>query len=557
MVEKSRKKGIFGRSMRRDLKRESRKNLRRNFFMNILVIFIVSVVINGYHLASRDQTLPEIDAVQEIQTIGESELKAGGSGSVIDSGVSNFQIFQSLMLNLFGVPEIKNADEISSTSAKYYGGVASVFFNEITGSQSFIFGIINGLNTLIFKGRISSSIMIFIFSAISIVLFIFVKNVITVGKNRYYLEQRRYTETSPMQILYPYRNKRLWNIARVMFIRYIFQILWDLTIVGGVIKRYEYRMIPYILAENPEIYWKDAFKISKELTQGEKWQLFINDVTIYPWSILSYITFGISAMLYSNAYIECLNAEIYMGLRGEKKKGLLPELRLALTDDMLQVPDVMQRAYPSSEENYGIHMPSIYSLKRDYNRSYNFQSIVQLFFSYSFVGWAWEVVFYMMSTGKFVNRGTMLGPWLPIYGVGGILIMLLLKRFRDRPWLLFFLTMALCGSVEYFTSWILEVLFDKKWWDYTGYFMNLNGRICLEGLFVFGLAGVAFTYIISPWLDDMFEKINLRFRKIVFTVLLIVFAADVAWSAFHPNTGDGVTDGLVRNDIYIEKQAEI
>ena len=100
------------------------------------------------------------------------------------------------------------------------------------------------------------------------------------------------------------------------------------------------------------------------------------------------------------------------------------------------------------------------------------------------------------------------GPWLPIYGCGGMLIILLLKPFREKPGQLFLGTVVVCGGVEYFTSWILEKLFDAKWWDYTGYFLNVNGRICFEGLLVFGMAGLAFTYIISPMLDDIYKKVK-------------------------------------------------
>ncbi len=100
---------------------------------------------------------------------------------------------------------------------------------------------------------------------------------------------------------------------------------------------------------------------------------------------------------------------------------------------------------------------------------------------------------------------------------------------------------AACGALEYFTSWILEVLFDAKWWDYTGYFLNINGRICLEGLFVFGLAGVAFTYVFAPMLDNLYAHLKDSYRKPLCTILLILIAADAGWSAFHPNTGAGIT----------------
>ena len=88
-------------------------------------------------------------------------------------------------------------------------------------------------------------------------------------------------------------------------------------------------------------------------------------------------------------------------------------------------------------------------------------------------------------------------------------------------------------------------MFNSKWWDYTGYFMNLNGRICLEGLLVFGMAGLLFTYVLSPMLDDIYGKIDKKYRKIVCAILLILFVLDIIWSVMVPNTGEGITSGLV------------
>ena len=103
----------------------------------------------------------------------------------------------------------------------------------------------------------------------------------------------------------------------------------------------------------------------------------------------------------------------------------------------------------------------------------------------------------------------------------------------------------MCGGVEYFTSWLLEKLFNQKWWDYTGYFMNLNGRICLEGLLVFGLAGVAMTYFIAPLAENLLLNIDPKIRKRICILLIILFISDLGYSAMNPNTGDGVTEGLI------------
>jgi len=130
---------------------------------------------------------------------------------------------------------------------------------------------------------------------------------------------------------------------------------------------------------------------------------------------------------------------------------------------------------------------------------------------------------------------------------------------RKNPVKHFVGTVVLCGALEYFASVILEYLFDKKWWDYSGFFLNINGRICAEGLFVFGVAGLAFIYVLSPLIDDKIRKINPSILLPVSVVLITLFAGDLLYSHNHPNTGDGITDNFAGGEInssYTESTAE-
>ena len=150
---------------------------------------------------------------------------------------------------------------------------------------------------------------------------------------------------------------------------------------------------------------------------------------------------------------------------------------------------------------------------------------------------------HLVSYGEFVNRGALHGPWLPIYGTGAVLILTFLYRFRRNPALLFGTTVVLCGFLEYMTSLVMEIATGgTKWWDYSGYFLNLNGRICAEGLLVFGIGGLAITYMLAPIIDNLLEKVNEKRVMAVCSVLMVLFAADAVYSQFHPNAGKGVTD---------------
>ena len=183
-----------------------------------------------------------------------------------------------------------------------------------------------------------------------------------------------------------------------------------------------------------------------------------------------------------------------------------------------------------------------------YLRHYSLLSLIAIFFIICFGGWIWEVALNLVTNGTLVNRGVLHGPWLPIYGTGGVMILILLYRFRRNPALFIILTIILCGFIEYGTGTYLELTKGIKWWDYTGYFINISGRICAEGLLVFALGGVAITYVIAPRIDNLIRKADKKILKIICIILLIIFAFDLVYSGKHPNTGEGVT-----NEMYIKE----
>ena len=176
-----------------------------------------------------------------------------------------------------------------------------------------------------------------------------------------------------------------------------------------------------------------------------------------------------------------------------------------------------------------------------YMRHYSLLSLIVLFFIFSGFGWVWELIYYYIKQGRLINRGVLHGPWLPIYGFGGMMVLIFLYSFRKKPFVHFWMTVLVCGTFEYFGGWALEEIYNEKWWDYTGYFLNLNGRICAEGLFVFGVCGLAFIYVLAPLLDDQIRKWNKKILIPVCAVLLALFMSDMVYSWFVPNTGSGVT----------------
>lgn len=153
-----------------------------------------------------------------------------------------------------------------------------------------------------------------------------------------------------------------------------------------------------------------------------------------------------------------------------------------------------------------------------------------LFVMYSMVGWVMEILLTIVCLKKFVNRGVLIGPYLPIYGVGCLLIILLVERFKDKPLLLVISSMLICSSLEYATSFLLETLFNTRWWDYSNSFMNLNGRICLSTTVLFGILGALIVYVINPVFMNVIDKMPVRMINVLFYFFASIMILDAATS---------------------------
>ena len=175
-------------------------------------------------------------------------------------------------------------------------------------------------------------------------------------------------------------------------------------------------------------------------------------------------------------------------------------------------------------------------------RNYSVWTLILLFIVFSFIGWSWEVALHYMQTGEFANRGTLHGPWLPIYGSGGAIVLIICSRFRKNPVAEFITAIILCGTLEYFSAWYLETAYHQRWWSYDGYFLNLHGRICAEGLLVFGVGCCVVVYFIAPFFDFLVSKIKTKILISICVVLATLFLADFIYSGSHPNTAKGAVE---------------
>ncbi len=153
---------------------------------------------------------------------------------------------------------------------------------------------------------------------------------------------------------------------------------------------------------------------------------------------------------------------------------------------------------------------------------------ILLFFFYSAAGWCLESLYCSIGEKRFVNRGFLTGPMCPIYGTAAlVLVILIYNPFRDNPLAVFVLGIILCDIVEFMTSYIMEKLFSARWWDYTYELFNIKGRICLKHTLYWGVISIIFVKTIHPAVDNLYNKINGSYLRIVLVSVLLIFTLDL------------------------------
>ena len=156
----------------------------------------------------------------------------------------------------------------------------------------------------------------------------------------------------------------------------------------------------------------------------------------------------------------------------------------------------------------------------------NFCYYFLFFLLYSFIGWLIEVIYTFAVKRKFVNRGFLIGPYCPIYGSGLILILVLLKDVNVDFVAKFFMIAVIASILEYITSYVMEKLFNARWWDYSNDKFNINGRVCLETFLEFGLIGSLGLYYVHPFISNIIYSFSDTVVYILFFIFFIMFITD-------------------------------
>ena len=165
-----------------------------------------------------------------------------------------------------------------------------------------------------------------------------------------------------------------------------------------------------------------------------------------------------------------------------------------------------------------------------------------LFIFYSFLGWSWETLQYTVEKRRFINRGFLKGPYCPIYGWGALGILAFLGDIKNTI-VLFFAGLMLCTILEYGTSYFMEKIFHKRWWDYSSYKYNLNGRVCLLCSVSFGALSVLLIKLVQPVMDKAIFAIPAHLIHSIFIMAFLIYTVDNLYTFYHISVD-------IREDIY-------
>jgi len=141
----------------------------------------------------------------------------------------------------------------------------------------------------------------------------------------------------------------------------------------------------------------------------------------------------------------------------------------------------------------------------------NGKYLLLYFYIYSFIGWLLETSYAFYLSGQFHKRGFLFGPICPIYGLGALILIIFISKYKNSLLKTFFISAIVFSAFEYLSGFGLDALFSARWWDYSTEFLNLNGRISILFSFAWGIIAILFTNHIHPFIES---KVNNLSKKL-------------------------------------------
>ena len=281
---------------RKELKEKGRLSFKRNYWKAVLVSLLLVFMVRGavnFGFGGRGGS-NESDA-NAVTTQAEQSETVGKDQDIIE--------FPEIVLN---PSDLIDSDDPDSIPVGF-----TDFLIEL---RNTIGGI--GIFALVVGGILLFIVLFIVIAAIHAFLF----NPLEAGTARFFVRNLN-DKAEIRELAYCYDHGYL-NVVKTVFLRDLYIVLWGLLlIIPGIIKSYEYRMVNYILAENPEMNTKDVFAMSRDMMRGNKWRAFVLDLSFLGWHLLSLITVGLAGIFYVFPYRNMTNAALYEFLRYGRNEG--------------------------------------------------------------------------------------------------------------------------------------------------------------------------------------------------------------------------------------------
>ena len=281
---------------RKELKEKGKLSFKRNYWKAVLVSLLLVFMVRGavnFGFGGRGGS-NESDA-NAVTTQAEQSETVGQDQDIIE--------LPEIVLN---PSDLMDSDDPDSIPVGF-----TDFLIEL---RNTIGGI--GILALVVGGILLFIVLFIVIAAIHAFLF----NPLEAGTARFFVRNLN-DKAEIRELAYCYDHGYL-NVVKTVFLRDLYIVLWGLLlIIPGIIKSYEYRMVNYILAENPEMNTKDVFAMSRDMMRGNKWRAFVLDLSFLGWHLLSLITIGLAGIFYVFPYRNMTNAALYEYLRYGRNEG--------------------------------------------------------------------------------------------------------------------------------------------------------------------------------------------------------------------------------------------
>ena len=280
---------------RKEMKAKGKETMHRSYWKTVLVSFILVVLLGGGGAAigGRAGAGAALDGGSAAHVQEEQQIEDAESNEIADDIIN-------------GITDELPPDVSKQDVEEMHSGIQSIL------------QALKGMNLVLVIG--AAILFALVIAAVAVVVQALLLNPLEAGGARFFLRNLN-SPAEVKELAFCYDHGYL-NVVKTIFFRDLYTILWCLLfIIPGIVKGYEYRMMPYILAEDPDMPTKEVFAMSREMMRGQKWKAFVLDLSFLGWGILSLLTLGIVGIFYVNPYRNMTNAALYERLRyGEEQK---------------------------------------------------------------------------------------------------------------------------------------------------------------------------------------------------------------------------------------------